>query len=324
MNIFLNGLYEEYKIEQAISDRLNASIRNTILRCKSIGSTPHEPDFIASLTTEFTPALSYILPTLFSNIKFNFTSVFCHQKPIVNTGNSKSPELGDLLLIFVYQNKFGGKYHNSLLLQAKMKDCFTPKIPQNDHQLELYREWPNFKYERAGVLNGKERKIQPKTFTTGAQYLLIEKYSNLDEYFHMDETFLNCALPNHILYGEESFSKVLCSFLKFRTGRLFENTAATSDDWSRMIMDLLQITNNKTTKRINSGLSIFDRVESSKFDGYTFTRRSLAESILSLEPDFDFMYEDGGSGSEVVYRSLSNDDETAPSIIVIEAEESLQ
>lgn len=40
------------------------------------------------------------------------------------------------------------------------------------HQLELYKNWPEFTYHRAGYLNEKKRNVLPKTINDGAQYLL--------------------------------------------------------------------------------------------------------------------------------------------------------
>ena len=81
---------------------------------------------------------------------------------------NKKPEMGDLLLIYKEVNRKGNRY-NALLLQAKKTSNIynSPVDPHDKHQLALYTQWPKFRYHRAGILNGQERSICPKTVSTG-------------------------------------------------------------------------------------------------------------------------------------------------------------
>lgn len=151
---------------------------------------------------------------------------------------------------------------NSLLLQAKISDKSCLKIHKSEmHQLELYKNWPEFTYHRAGNLNGKKRNVLPKTINDGAQYLLIDDNPFTNGFYGGKGMFpMGCAVPDDILYVNDSLSTELIDLLKFKSGRTFDsNPYSTEDGWSQMIWDLLRIAACKTSKRTNAGIKSFPR-----------------------------------------------------------------
>lgn len=223
---------------------------------------PQEPDYIAALATKFTCNLYHILQSVFPQNTFSVSGVYCHQKPIVDINYGKKPELGDLLLVYIDRDCAGKRMYNALLLQAKIANRRAVKIRGNDlHQLELYKRWPEFVYCRTGYpLDGKKRNICPKTINDGAQYLLIDvnPYTNgLNG--GVNQYPMGCAIPDQVLKIDDKFTREVINFLKFKAGRTFEDYKARTEDWSRMIWDLLYIGCSSCSKRKNLRLDRFQR-----------------------------------------------------------------
>lgn len=227
-----------------IHTSLISSVDFVVDKCRRLGNTPQEPDFIASLTLIFTPKLFNGLKEVFPKTKFSVTGVFCHQKPLADIGLPKDPEIGDLLLVYIYTDKTGNKKYNSILLQAKVSNKPSVEVSKADeHQLRLYSEWPSFSYKRAGSLNGTVRDILPKTINDGAQYLLIDNHP-IYGLSGMKGTFpMGCATPSKVLSINNDLADEIIDFLKFKSGRAFEkDLVSTKDDWTKMIWDLLVAT----------------------------------------------------------------------------------
>ena len=244
----------KYLINQALWDTVTWTQRSCVQR-------PEEPDYIAALVTRFTYSLYHILSATFPRKDFSVSGVYCHQKPIVDIGKRKKPELGDFLLVYVDKDDYGERIYNSLLLLAKMSDKTEAKIRPNDfHQLELYRHWPKFTYYKAGHLNYQMRDIFPKTICNGAQYLLIDSNAHIMDYVLDKNSYpMGCAFPDMWLRINNSFSDELIEFLKFKTGRMFDDINNINDDWSQMIWDLLRMAINIYSRRKNLGLNSFPR-----------------------------------------------------------------
>ncbi len=293
------------------------SIDFVVEKCNKLGNNPEEPDFVASLTLKFTSDFYNILKTVFTKNKFSLTGVFCHQKPIVNIGLSKDPELGDILFVYIFKDKRGNKKFNSLLFQAKKSRNATTTITSSDeHQLKLYSEWPIFTYKRAGKLNGTSRDIIPKTINDGAQYLLIDDHpiyglSGLNGTFPM-----GCATPSKILSINNDLTNELIDFLKFKSGRAFEDDSPkTKDEWSKMIWEILQATKNKASKRMNAGISNLPRQNTNNFDGCCFFMTDTNSIFSDLHNNL---------GEHKVGNNFDNyfDEENfAPSLVLIECDE---
>lgn len=72
---------------------------------------------------------------------------------------------------------------------------------------------------------------------------------------------MGCALPDDTLHINDSLSNELINFLKFKTGRMFDdNQNPTDDDWFKMTWDLLGNMGLKSSKRKNAKLASFPRV----------------------------------------------------------------
>ena len=242
------NLYLKHSLYFAVAKAIESSIQ---------GLTSHqEPDLVASLVTNLPQKLSVVLSQYMSGVKFNIGGCFIHQKPIVEfcdkTISTKKPEIGDLLLIYKEVNRNGNRY-NALLLQAKKtSNIYNSPVATNDkHQLALYSKWPKFRYCRAGILNGQERSICPKTVSTGAQYLLI------DENFATPNmpvrwTFW-CATPDDVLSASHSLAFQIVDLIEFQTGRPFIEKRQYMDHWSKMIWDLIDISASACFNRRPAG-----------------------------------------------------------------------
>lgn len=269
----------KYILEKLIDRALLNSFVWVTNRC---GGRPQEPDYVAALSTKFIKDFFNILVAVFPNYDFSATSVYCHQKPIVDINCSKKPELGDILFVYADRKQNGEILLNSLLLQAKVSNYSNLKLPSSEmHQLELYKNWPEFTYFRAGHLNGKKRNILPKSINSGAQYLLIDGNPITNGLFDGDGMFpMGCAVPDDILCINESFSKELIGLLKFKAGRTFDkNPYTTEDGWSKMIWDLLKIAASSCSRRKNAKMNAFPR--SSHLHTESMGNMTLLDEMLS-------------------------------------------
>ena len=231
-------------LEQTLCTLFDRSILNAVNKTYRSKKKPalQEPDYVAALTKYFTVDLATLLNVLYPDYDFTASSVYCHQKPIVDINASKKPELGDILFVYSEKQEDGSTRYNSLLLQAKICNRSVMRVPASDqHQLSLYKYWPTFTYHRANFLNGHTRDIQPKAINDGAQYLLIDTNPFTNGLIGFPNTFpMGCAIPNDTLIIDKRFSAELVDFLKFKSGRIFEeDPILTHDDWTKMIWDLL-------------------------------------------------------------------------------------
>lgn len=218
---------------------------------------PQEPDFVAELVDGIPQDIYKSLSVYAPHYKFAVSGIFCHQKPLADFGDLKKPEVGDMLLVYIEENKYAITKCNALLMQAKKIDKVPYIVHSSEaHQLILYEEWPAFKLVRAGVFNGTEINVQPKTLNTGAQYLLIQSP-------YKDEKKVCCAYPDKELVPERKLSEQIIDLMKFFTGRTFRIDVPSGDDWSKMILDLIRISgvsafNRRVSGRVNNDrLSMF-------------------------------------------------------------------
>lgn len=304
-------------LKALLHNSLSDSVDFVVAECSQLGNSPQEPDFIASLVLNFTPQLFTILKNVFPERKFSVTGVFCHQKPLVDIGLTKDPELGDILLVYVYRDDGGYKKFNSLLFQAKISTKSTVLVSSADeHQLKLYSEWPVFKYKRAGKLNGITRDILPKTIHDGAQYLLIESRPVFWFSDHSGSYPMGCAIPAKTLSINNSFTIELIDFLKFKSGRAFEeNPFTTDDDWTKLVWDILKVTKDKVSKRRNSRLMQFPRQVTSNLDGYCFFINETTSIFQDIHEEL--AYGDFLNKSDDFF----DEENISPSVILIECSE---
>ena len=258
------------------------------------GTELDEPAYVAAIVKEFSCKFEGILRDEFPDENFRVGGCFIHQKPLAEFCDrllsKKSPEIGDLLIVYKRIRNSGITY-NALLLQAKrlkIGDIYEHKIGQNEqHQLLLYTKWPKFIYRRAGDrLNGRERSIIPKTITSGAQYLLIdENGTSCHPYW---DTMFWCAMPADVFVASKSFALQLLDFIEFQTGRSFVKDVP-KDSWSQMIWDLLEVS--------------FSSVFNKRKNGYANASRSsdgISEFIRMSKDMLDIVALDGESGISIL------------------------
>lgn len=225
---------EEY-IKDDIENGIKKCMYYTFKRHPS--RNPQEPDFVAELVNRLPRDIYKTLSIFAPHYQYAISSIFCHQKPLANYGGVKNPELGDILVVYIEENKYAVKKCNALLMQAKKVNKVPYIVPKvENHQLKLYEKWPKFKLERAGYLNGIEIDIQPKTLNSGAQYLLFQNP-------YVYERMVCCAYPDKELFLEKKLSDQIIDLMKFFTGRtfLFKQDSACNDDWTKLIWNLIKI-----------------------------------------------------------------------------------
>lgn len=293
----------ESVLELLIENALLNAVRWIDSRCK-----PQEPDYVFALSTQFIKEFFNILVAVFPSYDFSVSSVYCHQKPIVDIGLNKNPELGDILFVYADRRENGEKILNSLLLQAKISEYSSLKIHQSEkHQLELYRNWPEFTYYRAGFLNGEKRNILPKTISDGAQYLLIDSNPLTNGICFGKGMFpMGCAVPDDNLCINDSLSRELINLLKFKSGRTIDsNPYSTEDGWSKMIWDLLRIAAFKYSKRKNARVKSFPRSkEYNHFHTENMGARTLLDEALGNYRDIIEMSDENRGVSVVLVESI--------------------
>ncbi len=314
-----------------LSRKLNRAIRHSI-RYSGPGRL-QEPDYVALLTEHFTPCLEHILGTTFPQYIFDVGGIFCHQSPKVSySARSKSPELGDILFVYIEEDADGSARYNSLLLQAKMiEDKYPKSVGQNEqHQLYLYQKWPKFTYITPSELAkmNAARDIQPKTINDGAQYLLINpqnrsyccdcrcdcccdcRKTNICNGIVTDDCekkfFMGCAVPAQTLIVDKCLSWELLDFLKFKAGRTFEEDPFhTQDDWTKMIWDLLSnswrlYNRRKNINYINKNRGVF--ASSGGFSQTTLAKKldSVMNQLNSTNDNDNDPAEENESGVSVI------------------------
>lgn len=278
-------------------------ILSTWRRCGQLGTAPQEPDFVAGLVIESTQLINSALSSVLAQrgISVSMSSVFCHQTPQVTFGShpAASCELGDILFAYVHTPKVGQARRNAVLFQAKASAQQPYRVCAGERdQLRLYADWPDFVYMRASFLTGQKRSVTPKTPHSGAQYLLIDDRSPdepMSGLLGFPGTYpVGCCMPDDYLRDHNSLASELFNLLIFRTGRPFEdkNTAATKQDWSQVVWDLLETGMRKSFTRKNSGRRASPRSAGNvleMLDGAGFARASssmactTAHEILGRE-----------------------------------------
>lgn len=250
-----------------------------------------EPDIVAKLVEELPDCIMKASNGVLGVGNISAGSAFIHQKPLAHFTKRigyRDPELGDLLIV-CRDNRINGSYYNAMLLQAKRTSTpFSQQIP-NDHQYVLYSEWPEFEYKRAGYLNGKKRSVLPKMITQGAQYLLIDD---------LNPPLLFTASVDETLKSSSLFACTLAAIMSFDTGRTFD-VKYPRDDWSQMILDLLNL----------SAISIFNRRKA----GYAEAPRWRGEN------SFDFIINQDGldDGNNAVLHNQDDNVEGEPGVSII-------
>ena len=57
----------------------------------------------------------------------------------------------------------------------------------------------------------------------------------------IDKYPMGCVIPDQLITIDNKFTREVIDFLKFKAGRIFENCSLITEDWLKMIWDLLHI-----------------------------------------------------------------------------------
>ena len=278
-------------IEGSITRSLNAAFNECRPR------KPQEPDFIAALVENISMDIWNSLRIYAPSYQFAVSGIFCHQKPLAKIESGIQPEVGDILIVYAEENKNRINKCNALLMQAKMCDKIPYKVPLSEnHQLRLYEKWPEFELHRAGMYNGNEINIQPKSLNPGAQYLLLQ-------YPYKYGKNVCCAYPDEELVPEKKLSNQIIDLMKFFTGRTFSFDYDASDYWSKLIVSLIKISASSHYNRRNSGRENSDRQ-------YKYGDESLINEFFSLND----------ASEKNITKNCFDDKESFSSLIIIAKE----
>jgi hypothetical protein len=217
----------------------------------------HEPQLVANLVWELPNSVNNLF--LSGPTQIRAGGVFVHSRPLVKSASfkvDKSVEIGDLLLIRSLTRQGHTIERRALLLQAK-KVTQIPANPDNPNQMNLYRHWPRFRYERcSGSLNGRSRKISEPDMYDAAKYLLITKegvkrpivpWSCICDYhpLHCPCTFGHLtAQPTSPLGRFRSIAAELIEFLLGNAGKVFSTSPSNKSGWDQVINDLINVTSS--------------------------------------------------------------------------------
>lgn len=295
---------------------------------------PQEPDIVARLVLQGTPKFHYALskfPTIWTNVAS--VGVFSHQSPMVeyhDGANIKRCELGDILICHFHTNAYGQVSRNAMLFQTKISNNISLNINQNDTQLKLYSEWPTYTYYRSGQLNGQIRSLKPSQAHQGAQYMIIHnadpRISKFKNSPYINPYSIGATTVSPQLYADLPLEIQLINFFFGITGRSFDSyfNRNSSDEWTKIIWDLLLNSINRSFNRRRAGFHNSPRMSrnSTNMDGmmnFIGTHDFLSNAMSS---DFINNFEgtfttNNNDKSDTIYTPTDFETGGAPSVIVI-------
>lgn len=324
---------------------LQVNFRNVINQAvieawRRVPSGPHEPDFIASLvlsgTSGFHNAIVAV-PGIWNNV--NTVGVFCHQSPMVKYMHGVTErrcELGDVLWCHFHTNREGNTFRNAILFQSKMSNTISPIIPYDDTQLKLYREWPQYEYYRPKTLNGQIRNLLPKQPHAGAQYMFLNSSPLTNpflgiHFLHSNKIFpIGTTTVTPLLLGDTPLECELVRFLFFDSGRPFDSyfDRNTSDEWTKIVWDLLRNGMSRAFNRRRAGFNNRPRISRNRtnMDGMLAFTGSFDDIGSGSDSEFyneykDLFSSDDGGNQENNYTPEDKDDGGAPSIVIFRTNE---
>lgn len=213
-----------------------------------------EEDHVATLITDGIPFFASRWAPLLQTkgIALRVSGVFCHGHPQVTFGNpSNRVELADLLVVHQHTVRRRSSAR-AMLLQAKVSADTTHTLPLNDAQLRLFSQWPTFEFVTGGLSPGP-RNLNEKG--RGSRYaLVLDRCAFPEEVDWADQCPWAASAARRLLTAEISLARLLGDMLLGKEGRIFQ-LGKTTNDWSRMIQELLTITGKRTYRRANIGRS---------------------------------------------------------------------
>jgi hypothetical protein len=214
--------------------------------------TTREEDHVATLIADGIPVLAARWGTLLQKkgIALRVSGVFCHGHPQVTFGRPSSQvELADFLVVHQHTVKRRSSAR-ALLVQAKMSAAATHALPTNDAQLQLFSRWPPFEFVTGGLQPGP-RNIGEKGH--GSRYALVLSHHAYPEDLDWADQCPWAASPaQQRLTADISLARLLGDILLGKDGRTFQ-LGKTTNEWSRMIQELLSVTGQRTYRRVNIG-----------------------------------------------------------------------
>jgi hypothetical protein len=314
------------------------SMNDTWTRCAPVGP-PQEPDLVAGLVLDATPAIYGALSSALVSygLTASVSGVFCHQSPKVSHKgpNGGICEIGDLLFAFAHQPNSGPIVRNALLLQAKSTDRNPYSVGSSEKvQLELYEKWPAFQYTSPANLRGQGRAVTPSTPHAGAQYLLLDSRSPKDPASGLNGlpgTFpAGCAMASPILHIHSDIAMAIFDLMTFKTGRPFGAKGASAGDWSAVVWDLIGVGLTRAFNRKRSGRAGAPRSAGGPMSfedrgaiglGGARGPSSMASEVLG--PNMaHLLYETDGAGNIPRFANQDRgDDDGGISIVLIETRE---
>lgn len=224
-----------------INKIIQEAVKSTRNKAKKKIIKLQEPDFTAALAVEFPSIMSK--SKTFPNVRFG--GCFIHQSPMA-TFNGGRCELGDLM-IFVHKQTMDGDRYNASLVQIKKTDKSPVKITAGNElkQLFLYENWPSIFVKQLR----SQYDIFPKTCTKGGTYCIIKDSERQSVQFYMAE-------PLHTMQcdSNNTLGRYIVNMIDWQAGRVIaDEKNKDSDEWSRLIWDLLHYCETAVFKRNNSG-----------------------------------------------------------------------
>lgn len=248
-------------------------------------SVPREEDFVATLVSLGIQNLGHRWIPLLSakGIAMRLSGVFCHGHPQVKFGSSKV-ELADLLVVHQHTSAAGSTSMRALLVQAKMSDDATHKLPSGDEQLLLFSTWPPFEFSSGGLRPGIRNL---KETGKGSRYaLVLNDHAFPEDITWADQCPWGESLAVQQLAVSRSFARTLGSLLLGWDGRpVYEHSK--SDDWSTTIKELLEVTGKRTYRRTNIGISGSPRITEVGSPGvmrYSESHHAMVNLVAGKQP----------------------------------------
>ncbi|MCC6917410.1 hypothetical protein [Nitrosomonas sp.] len=121
-----------------------------------------------------------------------------------------------------------------------------------------------------------------------------------------------CAVANQSIVLTKNFSEEFIDFLIFDAGKVISDKNLLTEDWSKMIWDLLEITKEKCAKRGHSGLGKgFSRQNTKTLDACFFIAGENP-------PDYLRSIGNGGQGRDDVLDQPPGDDDGGISVLYVQ------
>lgn len=213
-------------------------------------SKPTEPEHVASFIVKGLPLLNkYWGPALSrEGVKLSLTGVFTHSYPRVEFTQNKLKavvELADLLIVRRHFKQGKLEKETACLLQSKMSDNGSKKLPSGDPQHYLFTHWPTFQFQQKDY--DKRSRSIGNIVGQGRYNLIADKYSFPEECFEWPDTCKWSIVRNLMssMSSDASFASFLEDVFAFEDGREFFSDPRVGCEWSLLIQELLKVTFNK-------------------------------------------------------------------------------